>query len=234
MKSIKIIFVFIFIGNLFQTNAQRTSDLGFIYGSSDLYRMNLEYRKPIKEKSRLKFGLSIGSANSPSFNYSSQIREVTDSLIVSRNYTQSSFQFTLKSGFERQIKTSMFSYGVDILFGYKERDEGYYQTKEVLTPEGSWANEELFTFTNYETDPLRSLRTTKYIVPGLQLNFSMDIPIEDRLFLHLFVSQILTSPIYLSEKIIQNPLNEFPNYSKSYIINSQNQIGIGLRYKFKK
>jgi len=234
MKSIKIIFAFIFIGNVLQSNAQRTSDIGFIYGTSELYRMNLEYRKPIKEKYNLKFGVSFGSALSPYFNYTSQIAFVSDSLIVKRNYSKDNLQFTIKSGFERQIKSSIFSFGVDVFMGYMEQGEQYYNTNEILSPNGKWGNEELFNFSNYENDPTSSFRNTKYIVPGLQINFSMDIPIENRLFLHLFVSQILTSPIYLSETIIQDPLNEFPVPAKTYIFNSQNQAGIGLRYKFNK
>lgn len=233
MNFLKTILILFIISLTTSVNAQRVSDIGMIYGSSELYRLNIEYRKPIKEKTKLKFGISMGAATSPSLNYGAQITLVTDSLIVTRNYSQYNFQMTLKTGFEHQLKESMFSFGADLLLGYKQLEEGYYDTRDILT-NGGWTNEELVLFSNFDESSNRSYRRTNYLTPGVQFNFSMDIPIKESFFLHLFVSQILTTPVYLGQNIINNPNNEFQTPNNAFTFNSQNQAGIGLRYRFKK
>jgi hypothetical protein len=48
MNVIKLV-VLLFCSLVFGANAQLTSDLGMIYGTNDLYRMNIEFRKPIND-----------------------------------------------------------------------------------------------------------------------------------------------------------------------------------------
>jgi hypothetical protein len=79
-----------------------------------------------------------------------------------------------------------------------------------------------------------SLRKINFINPGFQFKFSMDIPIEESFLLHLFVGQIISLPIYLSETIIKDPMSEFQPQSKLFSLSSTSQAGIGLRYRFKK
>jgi hypothetical protein len=229
MKFITLCIAF-FITN-FSINAQTRSDLGLIYGVNDLHRLNIEFRKPLNETYKLKFGYIQGGSSGEFWGYSGELITVSDSLIIERFNSRSQLQFTLSTGIERRLKTSMFSISADLLISYLQiKDELYNEVRE-LGDNGNWVKTAgIYTMLN----PARALRKTNFLNLGLQFKFSMDIPIEESFFLHLFVGQIISTPIYLSETIVKDPLSEFKPQKASFYFNSTSQAGIGLRYRFKK
>lgn len=230
LSKLVIAFLFLFTFNLISFG-QKKSDFGLIYNSNELLRLNLEYRTDIKENWKLKLGYAQGAASSSFWNSNGEITLVSDSLIIERFKYRQKLQFTLYSGFERRLKESMFSVSGDLLLSYLNVKDGYYNQNTELQEDGSWQDLLSVSPNDYQ---IRSLRKTNYINPGLQFKFSMDIPIEDVLFLHLFVGQIFSTPIYLNEKIIDDPLNEFDSQKNNFTFNTTSQAGIGLRYVFKK
>jgi hypothetical protein len=128
------------------------------------------------------------------------------------------------------LKASMFSISADLLVSYLQVKDGYYNEERELSDSGNWVTLKSIDFE--ESSP--SLRKINFINPGFQFKFSMDIPIEESFLLHLFVGQIISLPIYLSETIIKDPMSEFQPQSKLFSLSSTSQAGIGLRYRFKK
>jgi hypothetical protein len=230
MRSSKLVIAFLFLFTFNLTIfGQKKSDIGLIYNSNELLRLNLEFRTDIKEKWKLKLGYAQGAATSSFWNSNGEITLVSDSLIIERFKYHQKLQFTLYTGFERRLKESMFSFSGDLLLSYLNIKDGSYNQNTELQEDGSWQDLLTVSPNDYQ---VRSLRKTNFINPGVQFKFSMDIPIEDVFFIHLFVGQTISTPIYLNENIIDNPLNEFTPQPKSFILNSTSQAGIGLRYRF--
>ena len=70
MKLIAISFI-LFVGSfLIHAQTEVNADIGILYGSHELYRMNIAYRKSINDKYKLRLGAILGSSNGSFWNNS--------------------------------------------------------------------------------------------------------------------------------------------------------------------
>jgi hypothetical protein len=213
-----------------QAQTETNSDIGLSYGSYDLNRVNLEFRKPFNDKWKLHLGVTAGSSYSSPWYNSSNIFSVTDSLVTERLRVDNRTQFTFLTGVERQLRQSVFSVSADLLFSYLQVTDGFYSKETELNSNNQW---EVVTNNWEKENDLRSTRKTNYFTPGIQLKFNMNLPIKERFILYASIGGIFNSPIYLNESIQNDPLFEFKPHTKSTIFNLTNQANIGIRYKFK-
>lgn len=213
-----------------QAQTETNSDIGLMYGSHDLYRLNFEYRKPLNDKWKLRLGAMGGTSYSSPWYNSSNIMSVSDSLIIERLGFENRTQFTLFAGTERQFRQSIFSVSADLLFSYLQVTDGLYSKETELNSTNEW--EVIGNNWNMNHESI-SNRKTNYLNPGVQLKFAMNLPIKERFILHASFGGIFSSPIYLNESILNDPFTEFEPHVKSTIFNLTNQASIGLRYIFK-
>lgn len=237
MKLVKSFIILFVISYLFgaDVNAQNKSDFGVLMSKNN--RFTFEYRKLIKEKYRFKIGISTGSMlDDSNHDGTSHIdRNIvlgSDSLIIERVYSCIKNDVSIKFGLEKQIKSSLFSYGLDLFVGYQASKEEYYNQNTFHSIDGNWEASES------EPNPMLSSTsaeaTSHYIVPGLQFNFMMNVSLSERFVLNLFVAQKLTTnALFIGEKIDQDPYNEFTS-SRVITVDVDVMAGIGIRYQIGK
>lgn len=230
MKYTTLLILLLIVNFSTQAQTDTSSDIGLSYGSYDLNRVNLEFRKPLKDKWKLRLGITAGSSYSSPWYNSSNILSVTDTLVTERLRIDNRTQFTFLTGVERQLRESVFSVSADLLFSYLQVTDGFYSKQTELNSNNEW---EVVTNNWEKENDLRSTRKTNYFTPGVQLKFAMNLPIRERFILHASIGGIFNSPIYLNESIQNDPLNEFKPHTKTTIFNFTNQANIGIRYKFK-
>lgn len=219
------LFIVLFLSCSITAFSQRPSDLTFHLSTYDEQKITLEYRIPIKDKWNLNFGLSYGS----SYNNYTSFYDANDSISIDRhtNYTTSISNFRI--GTDKRIKESMFSVGFDFLIGYRNQEIHKNNTELTLDSTGNWSG-----FLNYHygmDDPTHAQITKHYVVPGLQLNLKMDVPIKNNFEFALSVGYNVNTPLLVKETNIIDPFNELshPNF---HVINALPYASIGLRYKF--
>lgn len=229
MKYRTLLILLVIVNFSIQAQTEANSDIGLSYGSYDLNRVNLEFRKPINDKWKLRFGAMAGGTHNNSWHESSNIISASDTLVIERFRTENITQFTLFVGTEIQFRKSIYSVSADLLFSYLQITDGYYSKERAVNDNNEWQ-----TINNFSNiDPSISNRTKNFLNPGVQLKFAMNLPIKERFILHASIGGVFSSPIYLNESIQNDPLSEFDPHTKSTIFNLTNQANIGIRYKFK-
>lgn len=224
------------------TFAQNRRDIGFVYNTFSFNRINIDYRTPKSDMYKLKFGFTIGQSNS--FNDESSNSYYTfanDSIITKRQRSFTNFQSGFKVGLERRLGSSnMFSIGADFIIAYRnervwlyDNNYLYVDSLNIWTPEYTVYPENYYLKTDYY-QPLVTKVNRTYIVPQLQVNFLMDIPISKDLFLNLFIGGLFGTPILLQEKNKYDPQNELPSLKNVHTFEMTSQAGIGLRYSIGK
>lgn len=228
MKNLLVLLLFI---APFFSISQTKGDIGFIYNTFSLNRINLDYRKPIGEKYKFKIGAVIGT-NSSTFNEPKNIVFGSDSLITFQDNVFSANQFSLKIGAERKLGESMFSIGTDLLFSYRDEKKWIYEYNYLHND--SLNNWQLQTANNSNGYGFNNTTNSKvrrgYFVPQLQFYLSMDIPVVSNLYLNLFVGGVFSFPIFINESQKNDPFNDYPIPTNVNTFEMSNQAGIGLRY----
>lgn len=212
--------------------SQKTSDISFIFSTELQYAGSFEYRKPLNQKYTFKIGLLQGGSITPSpYSVEKQFTYVSDSLIIERSKNGMQNNTTLKFGLEKQMGTSLFSFGADILLGIGWNHESFHNTRNEMNDSGVWNVIQPTPENNLIVDNPTS-RTTNYFKPGIQAHISLNVPLKDRFFIHLHFTPTLYSAIYMGESNKYDPLNEFDdNHPTTYELTTQ--MGVGLRYRFK-
>lgn len=240
MKKIKfpvIIISIIICGSISNISyCQRSPDLGIMLSTNNLNRLILEYRKPFGEEHRFKIGASYGeSSNQDPWE---RIIAVNDSLFTERVTTNSIKAVNLRFGVERQIKASMFSFGADLLIGYRSTIRSRKNSYILLGNAGSWRNPHPY-LNPKGFDPKESQVRQHFIIPGLQWHLSMDLPlgVRNQLFLNIRYVAQLGIERHLKDTEILDPLNEYGDLETAptlTIFNAHSRFGIGLKYKIDK
>ncbi len=222
MKGITIIFCcFLFSIQLY---SQDTKDIGILVSLEQSPRPMIEYRTPIKEGFKLKLGAYYGEQSNP-FSYGGKLVEVSDDSIVERFFYSQSSIGKLMLGMEKQIKSSVFSYGADLLIGYRQSQNSYYNQTKSLTSDGDW---EFFSNIGPFNDLNTSRITRHYITPGVRVNMAMNVPVSDRFIFNFFLANTFDFNIHLDDTEVLDPQKEFS--SSSDFAESFTSIGFGLRY----
>lgn len=214
--------------------SQNKADISFIYNSTSTNRINIEYRLPIKEQLKLTMGVVIGSNNNfGNVNHSRYIF-VSDSIITRRVNAYTTFQSGLKIGFDRLLMNPLFSFGADFLIAYRKERLWIYNDSYIhIDSTNSWVPGYHSNYEAYHPEynfSGNSKVKREYIVPQLQLTFSMNIPIVEGLFLNLFVGGLASSPILIKESSLFDPGSEFTPSGKLQKFEMTSQAGMGLRF----
>jgi len=234
MKPIKIVTLLLLLNST--VHAQRTSDIGILISTDNESKLTLEYRKPIWKKYSLKFGTTYGSTHSSQF-APWAISQASDSLHIFNRNNSNENQYNLKIGIERILKSSPFSVGLDLLFGYK--DVSY--TKSVrhftLDTTGKWDytyfGEKDANTLNPKLDTTFGQIIFRYFKPALQLNLGLDLPLAKRFTVNLSYQHSVGLLINMSEtQINNNTINTF-DYINNEKFTFNYRFNVGLRYKFK-
>lgn len=224
MKKLIIILPILFSSIAF---GQRSSDLTLHLSTYDDTKIALEYRLPIKDKWGINFALAYGSK----YNNFNTILDANDSVFFDRHTNYSTNTGTFRIGTEKRIKESMFSVGFDFLLGYSQQYIHKNTTEYTKDSLENWGG---IIYYNYgPNDPTHAQITKHYIIPGIQINTKMDIPIKNNFEFNLSVGYNVNSPILSKETNIIDPFNELIQ-PKISIINAAAYASIGLRYKFVK
>lgn len=213
---------------------QQTTDIGNFITTSDIERIGIEFRKPIKQQYWLKMGLTYGSNNNSYYRDNRQIIFVSDTLITERVKYTSYQQGGIRIGAERRFRTSMFTVGADLNINYRKTKRLNLDRFSVLKPDNSWSNTNSYytEFSKYD-DPSGTRMTQHFIVPNLRISFNMYAPLGKSFLLHLFAAGSFGTPIYMGATNVNDPQNEFLGTPPS-VFDFEQQIGIGLRYIFGK
>ena len=229
MKTLSQVGLLVICLTALNIHAQRTPDIGFQVSSNNDAKMILEYRVPVMEKWTFNLGTAYGQySNWPS---SGTIVHASDSTVTQRRYTSHMNMGTLRFGMERQMGTSMFSFGADIIVGYRNINRKYSNLEIVLDSSGNWNGPSIYHFTG-SGDPDYAQSTSHYITPGIQVSAKMDIPLGNRFFLNLFANNLMSSDLKFSETKVIDPHGEFAG-PDIFTLDMQMSAGIGLRYRFK-
>ena len=230
MKKTKTYAVLLFCSFFFVKGyTQDKSDIGLMITNDKSNAIMVEYRKPFGEKSHFKIGASIGADY---FNSPFKVIDANDTIVIERysgSMTSSSF---LRIGVERQIKTSMFYYGVDLLLGYHSNERFSANEISTLDTYGNWQPKP-FNETRYFEERVFGGVKDHYFVSGLQLNVSMDVPLGDKFLLNLQYASQFTIYQYIKSTDRIDPLNEYGGYGNGGF-SYDGRFGIGLKYKLGK
>ena len=228
LKSTGLIIAILF--TTFQAKSQEYhSDIGVLLTTASYSRVGVEWRKPINEKWKFNLGAMYGSSSPFSFFNSGQIIDANDTLVTHRKYDSYSNYVYIMSGAEMQFGESMFSIFGNLMVGYRITNQRYYNSYTSKDSLGEWGYP--FPTIDY-LDNDYATRNTHHIEPRIQIGFNMDVPIGKRFLLNLRVMNNLGTSFYLTSTKIQDPNNEFHDYSNSFYLNYDINAGIGLRYKF--
>lgn len=204
-------------------SAQERSDIGFIISQDETVRMALEWRLPQKDQWRMKWGLTTGNASNyyPSFN--SRIMNITDTTVVMREYRSHSQYFGLRFGGEYQIKSSLFSLGVDMNVDYQSRYRYNFNRTQYYGTSVNYHN------TNPESLDQSRIRQ-HFLNPSVRFSIRMNVPLGDQFILSLAGAIRMTNPIYMGASQIDDPYDEFIG-SPLFTLNSVLSSNIGIRYE---
>lgn len=223
----KTLFILLFI-TPFLSISQTKGDIGFIYNSYNLNRINIDYRKPLGEKYKLVIGGVIGSLNTGYWSKGDLVYG-SDSLITFRNSISSSFQVGLKIGAERKL-SKLFSIGTGVMLAYRDQKNNISKTNYVFNDStNTWDIDNNTSMYGFDNSNISKVRRA-YFVPQLQVSFSMDLPIVERLYLNLFIGGLFSFPVFMSESQKNDPFKDYQTPSKTTNFEMSNQAGIGLRY----
>ena len=220
-------------------NAQQKSDISLVYNTTQFNRLNIDYRLPIKEIYKLRFGVNIGTVNNYNFFDSGQYIYASDSLITKRFNAANTSQFGLKFGIERQMtKNSIFSLETDFMVSYRNEKLWIYNTNYIFNDTtNNWISDDFYN-NSYQEKTYdfegNSKLNRKYIVPQVQLNFVMNLPIVEDVYLKLFVGGLVGFPILINESNKFDPNNEFVPATDIQTFEMTSQAGIGLGVNFGK
>ncbi len=207
--------------------SQRSSDLTLHISTFEDTKLALEYRIPIKDKWGINFALTYGSK----YNRYTSIFDASDTLFTERHTSYSTSSGTYRIGTDKRIKESMFSVGFDFLLGYRQQNINKSNTEYTKDSLDNWGGMIYYNFG--ANDPTHAQITKHYIVPGLQVNAKMDIPIKYNFELALAIGYNVNTPILIKETNIIDPYNELAQ-PKFQVVNANAYASIGLRYKFMK
>ena len=226
MKKNKIYIVLLVICSILCVKgySQQKSDIGLMITNDQLNALILEYRKPFSEKNHFKIGASFGGND---YNSPFKIIEANDTIVTERySGNRTSYSF-LRIGIDRQIKTSMFYYGIDFILGYHSNERFSANKISTLDIDGNWKSATHFgSFEDREYAMIKD----HFLIPGLQLHLSMDVPLGDKFLLNLQYASQFGIYKYIKSTDKVDPLNEYGGYGFGGF-SYDGRFGIGLKYK---
>jgi hypothetical protein len=210
--------------------SQLNSDLGVVITPVYDNSIALEYRVPLLKHERytLRYGVSFRSHRNYK-GFQGQLTSINDTTLQERRLGDFNSTFALSFGTERRLKESPFSVFVDVHVGY--RNEGlYYSRMNYYLEGGEWVQS---TSTIYDpnTNPTMTGVTRHYLTTDIRFGLALNLPLGEKLLLHLNAGATFGVPFYLGETNKTGPAEEFTGVATTF--NAYQQFSIGLRYKLK-
>lgn len=221
MKLKHLIITVIFVASTNYTFSQ--SDISILTSTNDRNRFTVEWRKPIFEKMNFKVGLTSGGSVYGFFQ-SAQFTDVSNDTLRETYFSRSQNQFGIKLGVERQIKSSVFYYGLDVITGYQTKYRNYYRIAKDVTqvyPSSAYY---------YGVQDAEGNRIDKFITVDALASLGMNLKVSKRFLFNVSVGLGISSDTYLKESKRSDPLayyNSAPRDVFSFDLSGT----IGLRYK---
>ena len=191
----------------------------------------VEFRKPFAEKYH--FIISASHGGNAYFGKQMSILEANDTMVIIRSASDKDSYSFLRIGIERQIKTSMFYYGADFILGYRINEWLKGNDTYKLDNYGNWIR--ATPIENLENQQYATFKD-HYLIPGLQLHVSMDVPLgsKDRFLLNLRYAFQYGIYKHIKRTDINDPLNEFFGPFQHFSSYFDDRFSIGLKYKLGK
>ena len=241
MKKLIFLLIISFISNVIFS--QKSSDIGLCISTSNnnSHILNLEYRNHIKDKWNYNIGLTAGGYSSQS----KSIWGVSDTMITTRHYIRSNSVISLITGFDRKIKSSIFSYGLNLAFGYRKYSQGNYSSHSIYDSiTYPLSNSSYYNSSGFGSINIRDLnadnRNTIYFSSALQIALKANIPINKHF---LFAINCIYS-FDVGYKINEQNFSDYNSFNdlqtSPTLLGGGNgnghsiNLGIGLRYIFLK
>jgi hypothetical protein len=212
--------------------AQLKSDIGIRISTSRLEKIQLEFRKPVKEKYSLRFALSTGTNYTLPFFVHKTISN-SDTVLVYRDAgSYITRSYNLRAGIQRNLKWNVLSVYSDLSAGYYHqssrggilynvnREDGYSYTTSQPTPHVSQEY--------YNAQYHDSHWSADYISTGLSLGVSLDVPFY-KLILGVNVQANGTMGIPVHHRSVYDPDNDFGDIDVVKFF-WHPSAGIALRY----
>jgi hypothetical protein len=206
---------------------QRTSDIGIGLSTDQQQRFIFEYRKPIKEKWRLTLGAVYGHYN---YRSGGRIVAFSDSLAELQSSSSTVHKGSLRIGVDRQFGNSIFSIGTDLLLNYKSRYNYYHSLEYTQDTSGISLP---YIYGGYSPEGGFTAYRIHYLGAGLQITGKMDLPINDKFSLNLFVGPAISLNSSFKIDNIMDPNNELEYLNDMPRISTLDLdlvAGIGLKY----
>lgn len=216
----------VFLGIALVGRSQKYSDLGIRFNSADMNKIQLEFRKPVAQFSRLRFGLSMGLVYD--YPYES-IVEANDSLVVMRKKESLGNHYDFRFGLERKLTYDWLSLHADLIFAYSSityRNNNFYHSPDTF---GVWNSYDYNPFTQAE-DPIAT-SVNSVLGGGLSAGLSFNFPLTESFILNFtgnYNGVILFGVAHKETNDVYDEFHDPTGYTGYVYINA----GIGLRYVF--
>lgn len=224
MKSHFLLIVYLGIALVGQS--QKYSDLGIRFNSADMNKIQLEFRKPVEQFSRLRFGLSMGLV----YDYPYEtIVEAHDSLVVMRKKESLGNHYDFRFGLERKLTYDWLSLHADLIFAYSSityRNNNFFYSPDTF---GVWQSYDNNPFTLAD-DPVAT-SVNSVLGGGISAGLSFNFPVTENFILNFTGNYNGILLFSVAHKETNDALDEFHD-SSGYTGYVYINAGIGLRYVF--
>jgi hypothetical protein len=205
--------------------SQLKSDLGLIYSTDINNRISLEYRKPLANASRIKFGAFYGAYSS--LDYRPNIISSTDTSVTLEDYSKNVENYGLRIGVDKAFNESPFSFGSDLNIAYRGIQQQFISYDNVLNKDTIYVNSPI-----YVQDRFNSISNSikqHFLAVHLRFSLMLDVPLGDAFLINFNMAANLGVPIYMGASQVIDPGNKFIG-TPPLTIDFTSGFGIGLRY----
>jgi hypothetical protein len=203
---------------------QKRNDVGFLFSTDYNARNTLEFRHLMDNGYRFKTGLFQG--NWMNYTNDQRIISSTDTSVSFENYFNNAENYGVRIGLDKQMGSSVFSFGGDLNLAYRSLTEQYSYSTSILNQDTG------FIFLPYinSNDVLnnQAYRVQQFFVPSLRLSFMLDVPLGDAFLINFNVTTSFGMPIYVGSRSVYDPGNKFQTPASTFDFNTN--FGLGLRY----
>jgi hypothetical protein len=208
-------------------SAQLKADIGVRVATSDLNRLQLEFRKPLGEKYTFRLGATYGTI---AYYPWTSVSDANDSVVTTRIRQQNNSSYELRFGFERKLKWKYLSVHADLATGYFQAYKYSWNAYSVLDTNNNWSDP-WFTPGYENLDSQFSFARDHFVTAGLVFGISADYPLNNRLVLNLNANYGAFTRFQVGHDEINDFADEYYD-GNSMTYHLYPSAGIGLRYVF--
>ena len=205
--------------------SQLKSDLGLIYSTDVNNRISLEFRKPLANASRIKFGVFYGAYSS--LDYRQNIISSTDTSVTFEDYSKNVENYGLRIGIDNPFEESLFSFGSDLNIAYCGTQQQFISYNKVLN------NDSIYIISPYYLqggfNSISNSIKQHFLAVHLRFSLMLDVPLGDAFLINFNIAANLGVPIYMGASQVIDPGNKFIR-TPPLTFDFTSGFGIGLRY----